>query len=183
MWFTEDPWPPVLICGLVALIGLGLWASSKRVLHLGIVAVAALAAIGFVLLEQSIVTDAERIEAQVRTLCTQFQLKDQALFEHFSPQAPELRTMVGAALALVTVEDDLSLTDFQTKLTNQGSRATCHFRANATISLSMLGKVGRQPARFELTFAKEGDAWKIIEVKRLNPLNGKEMGVLDQNAG
>ncbi len=183
MWFTEDPWPPVLLCGLVALIGLGLWASSKRAIHLGLVALCALATIGFVLLEQSIVTENEQFEQQVRTLCDQFRRKDVALLDQFSAQNPELKAMAGTALAMVTVEDDLSVTDFQTRVTNQGSRATCHFRVNATISLTMLGKVGRQPARFLLVFAREGDAWKIIEVKRLNPVNGKEMGVLDQNAG
>lgn len=183
MWFTEDPWPPVLICGLIALIGLGLWASSKRAIHLGLVALCALAAVACILIEQAIVTDAERIEEQVRTLCDQFRRKDAALLDQFSAQNPGLKAMAGTAMAMVTVNDDLSVTDFQTRVTNQGSRASCHFRANATISLAMLGNVGRQPARFELVFAREGDAWKIIEVKRLNPVNGKEMGVLDQSAG
>lgn len=179
MWFTEDPWPPMLLCGIGLLVGLGMWASSKRVLHLSVAIVSLLIAGVIFYVEQVIVTPAEEIEQQVVRLCDEFRRKQPAALDHFSPNAPELRTMAEGAMAMVTIGDDLSVTDFKTTITNQGSRAQCHFRANATISLIAAGSLGRQPARFLTTWAREGNDWKLIAVKRLNPVNGNDMGMMD----
>lgn len=180
MWFTEDPWPPMLILGLLGLVGLGSWLSSRRVLHLGLAIVAVVMAAGVYGLEQVIVTPAEEVELLVAQLCDQFQRKDPQTLTHFSAQAPELVLMCRTAMAMVDVDNDLRLTDFQTKVTNAGSRAVCHFRANATLNVTGYGKVGRQPARFELTWIKEGDAWKISKVRRLHPIKDEELSVLEQ---
>ncbi len=179
MWFTEDPWPPMLLCGVGLLVGLGMWASSKRVLHLGISVVSLLLAGVIFYVEQAVVTPAEVVEQHVRHLCDEFRRKQPTALDYFSPTAPGLRAMAEGAMAMVTIGDDLSVTDFKTTITNEGSRAQCHFRANATISLTAAGNVGRQPARFLLTWAKEGDDWKVIAVKRLNPVNGSDMGMMD----
>ncbi len=179
MWFTEDPWPPMLLCGIGLLIGLGMWASSQRVLHLGISIVSILLAGVIFYVEQVIVTPAEQVEQHVVRLCDEFRRKQPTALDYFSATAPELRLMAEGAMALVTIGDDLSVTDFKTTITNEGSRAQCHFRANATISLAGAGNVGRQPARFLLTWAKEGNDWKIVGVKRLNPVNGSDMGIMD----
>lgn len=183
MWFTEDPWPPMLLCGIGMLIGVGLWANSKRVLHLSVAVFSLLCAGVIFAIEQAIITPAEEVELQVLRLCDEFRRKDPKTLDHFSPTAPELRALAENGMVMVTVGDDLSVTDFQTKVTNQGSRAECHFRANATISVNSFGSAGRQPARIILTWAKEGADWKIIGVKRLNPINGQEMGVLNPSAG
>lgn len=182
MWFTENPWPPMLLCGIGLLIGLGMWASSQRVLHLGISLLSLLLAGAIFFIEQAIVTPAEVVEQNVVRLCDEFRRKQPVALDYFSPTAPDLRQMAAGAMEMVTIGDDLSVTDFQTTITNQGSRAQCHFRANATISLAGAGNVGRQPARFLLTWAKEGADWKIISVKRLNPINGSDMGMLDSRA-
>lgn len=182
MWFTEDPWPPMLLCGVGMLIGVGLWANSRRVLHLSVAVLSLLCAGAIFAIEQAIITPAEQVEQQVVRLCDDFRRKDPKTLDHFSATAPELKELVQSGMAMVTVGDDLSLTDFQTKVTNQGSRAESHFRANATINVQSFS-AGRQPARLILTWAKEGGDWKVIGVKRLNPINGQEMGVLNQSAG
>ncbi|OYW16607.1 MAG: hypothetical protein B7Z55_14140 [Planctomycetales bacterium 12-60-4] len=183
MWFTEDPWPPMLICGLVGLLGVGWWTSSRRVAHLAI-AVGALVLGGIVyVVEGAIITPAEAVEQSVIDLCWEFQRKDARALEHFSQTAPELSTMCQAAMNMVEVDDDLRLTDFQTRESNNGSRMTCHFRANASMSVQGFGRVGHQPLRLELTLAKEGDSWKIIAVRRLHPLKDEEMDVMARSAG
>ncbi len=183
MWFTEDPWPPILFCGIGMLLGLGMWASSKRVLHLSLAVVSLFLAGVLFYVEQVIVTPAEQVEQHVVRLCEEFRRKQPAALDYFSPNAPELRLMAESAMALVTIDRDLTITDFKTTITNQGSRAQCHFRANATLSVAAAGNVGRQPARFLLTWAKEGSDWKIIGVKRLNPVNGQDMGLLQHSPG
>lgn len=183
MWFTEDPWPPMLACGLGALLAVAFWSSSRRAVHL-LVALGLLLFGGVLyLVEQAIVTPGEQVEAQVVQLCDQFRRKDPATLDHFSATAPELKLMCQAAMALVEIDDDLRLTDFQTRLTNADSRAVCHFRANAGLSVLGHGKVGRQPGRFELTWAKEPKGWKIIGVKRLNPIRDEEMPLMERSAG
>ncbi|HET6424088.1 MAG TPA: hypothetical protein VFG20_10420 [Planctomycetaceae bacterium] len=183
MWFTEDPWTPMLFCGIGVLIGVGMWANSRRVLHLGIAVMSLVCAGAIFAIEQAIVTPAEEVEQEVVRLCDDFRRKDPKTLDHFSPTASELRALAESGMAMLTVGDDLSLTDFQTKVTNQGSRAESHFRANATISVNSFGNAGRQPARLILTWAKEGNEWKVIGVKRLNPINGQEIGVLNASAG
>jgi hypothetical protein len=90
--------------------------------------------------------------------------------------------LVETGMAMVTIQSDMRLSDFQTKLTNENSRGTVHFRANATIAVQGFGDVGYQPFRVILTFQRENGEWKIIDVERLNPLNGKKMGTLDQSS-
>jgi hypothetical protein len=68
------------------------------------------------------------------------------------------------------------LTDFRTNLTNENSRATVHFRANATIGA--MGFKGHHPFRCVLTYQKEGGFWKIIDVERLDPIKGDKMEVM-----
>ncbi len=183
MWFTEDPWPPMLLCGLVGLIGVAWWSSSKRVAHLA-VAVGGLVLGGIVyVVEGAIVTPAETVEQAVIDLCHEFQRKDPRALDHFSRTAPELKLLCQTAMNLVDVESDMRLTDFQMRESNAGSRIVSHFRANASLSVTGFGKVGHQPARLELTWAKEGDDWKIVAIRRLHPIRDEEMDVMAKSAG
>lgn len=182
MWFTEDPWPPMVFCGLGALLAIGWWASSRRVAALA-VSVGSLLLGGLIfVVEQAIVTPAEEVEQLVTELCWKFQRQEPQTLDYFSDSAPQLRLMCQLAMGMVTVDPDLRVSDFETQLTNENSRAICHFRANATISLVGAGNVGRQPARFRLTWGREGGEWKIVDVRRLNPIRDEEIGMLDRAA-
>ncbi|MBC8116786.1 MAG: hypothetical protein H7062_20515 [Candidatus Saccharimonas sp.] len=184
MWFTENAWPPMLIAGLAALVCLALWNSNRRRLHLVAAFVCLLLCAGFYFLERAIVTEGERLQQIVVSLCDDFRNKRVAeTVNYFSDAAPELKVFVQGAMVMVTVHDDLRLTDFSTNLTNQNSRGTVHFRANATLTHIIQGNVGHFPARFVLTFRREKGEWKIIEVERLNPLTGERMQLLATQPG
>jgi hypothetical protein len=170
----------MLICGFGALVAAAFWSNSKRVLPLAAAVLCCVLAGAVYLLAASIVTPAEEVEALVVRLCHQFRRKDPAVLNHFSNAAPELRSLCQTAMDMVEVDDDLRLTDFQTRVTNQDTRAVTHFRANATLRVNGFGNVGRQPARIELTWAKEGGDWKIIALRRLNPVKEEELPVLSQ---
>jgi hypothetical protein len=161
-------------------VAVAFWSNSKRVLPLAVAVLCCVLAAGVFLLEAVLVTPAEEVEALVVRLCDQFRRKDPATLNHFSNAAPELRGLCETAMDLVEIEDDLRLTDFQTRVTNEDTRAITHFRANATLRVNGFGNVGRQPARIELTWAKEGNGWKIIALRRLNPVKDEEMPVLSQ---
>jgi hypothetical protein len=180
MWFVEDAWSPAIISGMGMLAGLAWWSSSKRVWPLAVaVGCCLLAGAGF-LIDALVVTDRERVEELTRGLVQDFRHRRPDGREHFSSTAPELAALYDAALQLVQVDEDVAVTDVSTRVTNEGSRATIHFRANADLSVSGIGKVGRQPVRLELTWARESEGWKVVRVRRLHPINGTELAVLDQ---
>lgn len=181
MWFTENPWPPMLLCGAGALVALGFWASSKRAIPL-LVSCACLIGAGIVyLIEQAILTPAEQVESQLIELVEQFRRKDPAALGHFSRRAEDLRHLCQRAMDIVEVEDDLQLSDIHTRLTNENSRAVTHFRAKGTVSIPSL-MVARtyQPLRFELTWIREGETWRIFAIRRLHPFKeGEELRLFE----
>src|SRR5260221_8148483 len=130
-WFTENPWPPIVILGLVVCALLAVWSSQKRGIWLvGVLAAVALAvAIFFV--EKSIITERERIEQKVLDLTAAFQRKDHdRTLSFFSAQEPELRQMAEMALQTFTLENDLDVKDFDVRLFGEGTGAVSRFRAN-----------------------------------------------------
>ena len=184
MWFTENAWPPMLIAGLATLVCLALWNSNRRGIHLIAALICLLLCAGFYFLERAIVTEGERLQQIVVSLCNDFRNKRVAeTVNHFSNAAFKEKALVLAAMAIVDVREDLRLTDFSTNLTNQNSRGTVHFRANATLAMPSQGDVGHYPSRFVLTFQREQGEWKIIEVERLHPLTGEKMQMLAREAG
>jgi hypothetical protein len=183
MWFTEDALTPAVVFGAAGLIlMLAGWNAGRRGVAVAGLILAIIAG-GAFLLDAAVVTESERVEVLVHSLCDDFRHKRAATVDYFSQTAPQLRAAVSAAMALVTIEEGPRLTDFAIRVTNQGTRATSHFRANATISVRPHGHVGHQPSRFILTWAREREGWKIIRVQRMHPHQDKELGLLDRVAG
>lgn len=173
MWFTENAWPPMLIAGFAALVLLALWNVDRSNRYF-FGAIACLCLIGgFYLLERVVVTPGERLQEDVVQMCDQFRRRQPETLNHFSSTATDLKTMCETAMKIVEIGDDLRLTDFQTKLTNNNSRASVHFRANATISAE--GFRAYHPFRCNLIYQKEGGAWKIVDVERLDPIKGDKI--------
>lgn len=182
MWFTEDAWTPMAVLGVAAIVCLGLWNSSQKSSYL-FVALALVASVGLTwLIEGAVVTEREKLELLVHSLCDDFRRKEPRTLDYFSKQAGELRATAQHAMDFVQIQDDLRLTDFETEVTNDNSRGRTHFRANATVSLQTFGSVGRQPFRAILDWQREEGEWKIVGLRRLNPLNGEEMQVMSQSA-
>jgi hypothetical protein len=166
MWFIEDALTPAAIlaaAGVFAILS-GWSAGRTRTAVIGfLMLVLGAASFG---IDAMILTERERLETELRQLCDDFRFKRAGTLDYFA--TPALKAMVTAALALVTVEDAPRITDVRTEITNQGSRAQMHFRANATIKVGG-DYAGYQPTRFRLTWSREPDGWKIINVTRLHP--------------
>lgn len=183
MWLTENPWPPIVISAGMALIFLAMWNANRRGLHFILAMTCVLLCGGFYLLERAIVTDGERLQAIVIKLVDDFRTKKAAISSYVSDTRPDIKLMFETAKAMVTIQSDLRLSDFQSAMSEGHEQGTVHFRANATLNVVGYGDVGYQPARLILTFQREKGEWKIIDIKRLHPINGKDMGILDQSAG
>ncbi|MSR60120.1 MAG: hypothetical protein EXS05_21180 [Planctomycetaceae bacterium] len=179
MWFTENPWPPLMISGILACILLGAWYSRRRngLLLAGLAAIAGCVAIYFI--EKSIVTDAEVVEANIYKLTSSFQNKDRdAVLALISVQALELRQLVSKAMRDVDLGSDLDIKDVSVELINDKSQAITHFRANGTVTYRQFN-AGFRPSRWELRWQREGADWRIVEIVRLHPLKNERMGVFD----
>ena len=174
-WFTENPWPPIIILGIVAVACLAVWSSQKRGAWLiaGVVAIAAAAVLYFV--ARSIETEGERVAHEIHALVNAFIKKDRdRTLAFFSPQAADLRTKCEAALAWVDFPNGLDIKDVGVTMSNDNTQAVSRFRANGTVSVKGTG-ASHAPSRWEVTWRKEAGQWKIVDVQRLHPYKDEKM--------
>lgn len=185
MWFTENPWPPIVILAVAAAAFIALWMSQRRGLWLLLALTAVTGGIAVYFVEQRIVTEPEKIEQHILDLTSAFRRKEEAkTLAYFSKQAPELHDLVREGMKLVEVHDDLSVKDMSVRMLTGNTQAIAHFRANATISLNrgppVIGGLTQYGvSRWELRWQKEGSDWKIVELVRLNPLKEEKMPPLE----
>ena len=178
-WFTEDPWPPVLILAVMALVFGLAWNATRR-------GVFFLAAVGAVFLglavfigEEMIVTESERVEEQVLALADAVRRgENEKVPAFFASSADDLRKEIAAHVEDVQFED-LRITDLAVTLEPGGTQAQSHFRANGsgtwkkTLSSNF-------STRWNLTWRNEGGTWKVVQVERLDPIKGEVIGTWSQ---
>jgi ketosteroid isomerase-like protein len=178
-WFTENPWPPIVILGLVAIGCLGVWSSQKRGVWLIGAVGAVAAALGVYFVDRSIVTEGERVAQEIHALADAFTRKDRdRTLAFFSPQAVEWREQCRTALDLVSFPDGIDIKDVQVTMSNENSRAISHFRANGTVSVRGVA-TAHVASRWQVTWQKEAGQWKIVEVQRLNPYKDEPMTLFE----
>lgn len=174
MWITETAIPPMIICSIIAVVLFVQWYLRRQTKYIAGAIVMVLLMGGFYVLELSIVTTRERVEADLYGLAKAFQNKEvDNTLNYISPRADVLRQLVQVALNLVTINGELRITDVQTELRSEDSVATTHFRANGEATFGSYS--GRHPTRWELTWQKMGGEWKVTKAKRLNPITGEEL--------
>ncbi len=189
MWFTETPWPPILlfVCGAVVL-GI-LWSQAQRTVYLAGIAGLLLLSGGTYAVEQMIVTDRERLEFSTVDIVRQFQLnnRDATLaYISESPQALTLRALAAAAIDNVDISPDVHVTDIQVTMLAEGTRGSVHFRVNGTISLKGHGNAGHHPLRFRALWQQEPapdlskananeKVWRMLEIEDLDPITGRSL--------
>lgn len=174
MWFTETPWPPILICSVLAALLIAGWSANRRGSYLaGVLALVVLSGAIYVA-ELKIVTDAEQIEEAVYGITSAFQQGDvDKTLEYVSAKAHFWRESIPYASRLVKIDDDLRVTDVYVTMKANGSRGISHFRANATVDVGGAGNRGRQASRWEFTWQREADQWKVIHIYRLHVITGE----------
>lgn len=178
MWFTDNPWPPIILFACLAVVFFAIWTSQRRKSIL----VAAVAMLvlggGTFLLEKWIVTDEEVVEAQMFGLINAFRDHDiPGTLDYFSVQAEPFRGYVQQAGELVGEFHKLRITDVDVELLADKSRAKTHFRANGDATFKLVGR-NRFSTRWEVTWQQEAGRWKVIDVQRLDPIKGQPISPL-----
>lgn len=189
MWFTETPWPPILILSVIAVLLFLGWLSRRKTGFLAGVAVC-IALCGLVFaVEEQIVTERERVEQRLLDFTAAFQRDslqrglinvvigggaEPESLKFLMKDANDVRRMAEQALNLVDVQDDVRISDIRTKMSNENSRATVQFRASASVTVSGYN-AARQPTRWELTWGKEDGEWKVLRATRLHFMSGQPL--------
>jgi hypothetical protein len=175
---TENPWPAIVVLVCVAIVFLAQWSSKGKRANLILAAICLLFGVGCYFLDVFVHTPSEVITENIYGLATAFQKHEaQKTLSYFSNRCRELPA-VQSALKDVHVGDDLRITDVSVSFKAANSIAISHFRANASVRLELsffTGDVGYQPSRWELEWEREAGQWKVMKVRRLNPLTGKEI--------
>jgi hypothetical protein len=174
MWFTETPWPPFIILSIISAGFFALWYAQRRPRQLQ-ASIAFLALGGLVIIvEQLIVTESERVEANVYALVRAFEAQDgDRCAGFFSAEDPTDRDLVRNAAHSVHVDGSVRVTDLSVQMSSAESRAISTFRASATVTYQRME--GHGYTRWELTWQKEANEWKIVRVRRLKFVGEGEM--------
>jgi hypothetical protein len=136
-------------------------------------------ALGVFFIERAIVTSPERIDDDVHDLVESFRKQDlQRTLSHVSESATTERQLISGAIGLVTIADPLRITDMNVKMLDD-EHATARFRVNGTADA--MGTSRRVSTRWELTFAREGDAWKVTRIQRMKLLKDEVIDPLNMS--
>lgn len=173
MWFTETPWPPIFLLLSAAVVLAVAWTRNGRgAFAAGAVACLLLAGVAFVA-ERLIVTPAEEVEALVYDLRDAVVRDDvEGTLAFFSPAALKEQLLVRTAMALGRPTADLRITDLTVETGGDDTLAESVFRANGTVEGRHVGGSHHVATRWRLNWRREADAWRIIELNRLDPING-----------
>jgi hypothetical protein len=173
-WFTETPWPPFLICLIIAAGLFARWIVLRERRFL----VASLAFLGvggvIIVVSMLIVTERERVASSLYALARAVEQGDaERSASFFSDQDDADRTLVRGAVAAVKIDGPIHITDLVIDMSSAQSRATATFRASATARFENTS--GRALTRWELTWQREGPDWKIVRVRRLRAIGEGEL--------
>jgi ketosteroid isomerase-like protein len=174
MWFTETPWAPFFICTVIAALFFAQWYMHRRPRALYL-AIGSMAIGGLVILvERLIVTESERVENNVYALARAFEAGDgDRCAEFFSEHDQKERDTVRSVAATVKIVGHIHITDLAVQMSSAESRATATFRASATANYQ--GRDVHGATRWELTWQREANEWKIVRIRRLRFVGEGEM--------
>lgn len=183
MWFTENPWPPMFLCAIVAVACLIAWYQRQQIRFLAAAVILVLVTGGIWALERAIVTERERIIENVLAMTSAFQKRDlDGTLHYVSHQAPDIRTLVVFGYNVIQVEDDMRVTDIQITFRAQETRATSRFRVNARVTAHPGGGLTfshHRPTRWEAKWQQEAGAWRMIDLQQLDPVTGDRVDHLN----
>ena len=175
-WLTENPWPLLLLLAGTALVALISGAPKGR----SVSVVCLLAVAGLYLVEAAIVTPGEEVEGRLQFMLDAFRDRNQdAINGCIADESPKLRDTAADGLNMVTLTKDFHIKGLEVTVRDDGQTADAHLRANGTLKLNHGDMISRVFTRWQTVWKQVGSDWKLVEVRRLDPVNGQEMGILD----
>ncbi len=175
-WLTDNPWPLILLLSGTAIL-LGVSGHSKA---RGVAIVLVLLAVGVYFLEQSLISDAERVEMRLEEIHQAFHKEDLTTIDSMiADQSAHLRDTAKRGLDLVDLDSGFHMQDIVVTIGADGKSADVELRANGTVQVKSQNMTSHIATRWKTKWVLLNGEWKLSEVHRLDPMTGKEIGVLD----
>lgn len=181
-YLTENPWPVIIVLIAVAVVGFLTGSGKGR----AVAGVCAVLCVALFFLERYLVSPGEEIEQRVELLLEEFRAADiDGIGEILSSQNQGLKDTAARGLELVEIEDSFHIASVDVSINETDSdedsarTAVAMIRANGNLTLLKHGGGSRHvPTYWKTTWVFQNDQWRLDKVVRLNPANGKEMGIL-----
>jgi hypothetical protein len=168
-WFTENPWPFLLVGVFVEVILVIILLSTGRGALLSAIAGVAVLNIVLLVAERIVVTDRERVAATLDELAATLTTGDTgAVLQFIAPSATELRARAEHSLQLVKINEARVLSDLEVTVNVAAEPPTATATFNARFSFKLVR--GMSPyeimlRHFWVTFEKHEDRWLITAVE------------------
>ena len=176
-WFTENPWPPIMLLVGAAAFLLILGQSKARAAS----GVLILLAVGVYFLEGFIVTPAEHVELSLQKIHRAFLDDDLTTINSLiAEESAHLRETAKKGLDMVDLDDGFHLQDVVVTVADDNKSAEVHLRANGTVRLRDNSVTTHVPTRWSTSWVDHNGNWQLTEVQRLDPMTGNEMGILER---
>jgi hypothetical protein len=175
-WLTENPWPLLLILAGTSVVAMISGVPKGR----SVSVMCVLAAVGLYFIESAVVTPGEEVESQLQMMLEAFRERDQNTIDRLvADESAKLRETSAEGLKMVTLTKDFRFKDLEVAVRADGQTADAHLRANGTLKLNSSDMETRVFTRWQTVWKQIGTDWKLVEVRRLDPVNGQEIGILD----
>jgi ketosteroid isomerase-like protein len=166
-------WPLFFLCLLLGAALLAQWVLQRGRRQI-------LAALGFLLAaaailvaDHFIVTQTKRVQANIYDLAKAVEADDvERCLSFFSEGDKTDRQLVQQAVGMVRIVGAIHISDMTINMSSAESRAVSTFRATADVTYQ--NQTNRFPTRWELTWQREGNEWKVIRVRRLQLMGDQE---------
>lgn len=135
------------------------------------------AAAAVVIADHFIITETKRVQANIYDLAKAVQAANvERCLTFFSENDKPDRQLVSQAASMVEIQGPIHISDLSVNMSSTESRAVSTFRATADVKYQ--NQTNRYPTRWELTWQREGNDWKIIRLRRLQLIGDQETNPL-----
>jgi hypothetical protein len=170
-------WPLFFLCLILGAALLAQWLLQRGRRQIVAAALFLLAAAAIFLADHFIITESKRVQANIYDLAKAVQTGNiERSLTFFSESDKPDRQLVSQAAGMVEIQGPIHITDLSINMSSAESRAVSAFRATADVKFQ--NQTNRYPTRWELTWQREGNDWKIVRVRRLQLIGDQETNPL-----
>lgn len=171
-YITENPWPLIILLAGIAIAAFASGIAKGKSIAL----VCVLLAVGLYFVEQSLISPAEELEAEISVMLDNFKAKNvDAITAQIVNGKDDLIATAKKGVEIVDLGDSFKIKDVQVTI-DSDSTATAMVRANGPVTVP--GYNGHTPTFWKTTWQKSGDRWKLSNAIRLDNVSGKEVDTL-----
>lgn len=170
-------WPLFFLCLILGAALLAQWLLQRGRRQIIAAAIFLAAAAAIFLTDRFIITETKRVQANIFDLAAAVQARNvERCLTFISESDTADRQLVGQAARMVEIQGPIRITDLSINMSSAESHAVSTFRATADVKFQNL--TNRYPTRWELTWQREANDWKIVRVRRLQLIGDQETAPL-----